>query len=81
MALCTLLIIALDYLFLFNRLILACVGPMGVAALTVVQYPVMLGVMIIMGIGNGAQPIFSYNHGAGRIDRVRGTLMRTSALS
>jgi len=67
--------------FLFNRLILAHVGPMGVAALTVVQYPVMLGVMIIMGIGNGAQPIFSYNHGAGRGDRVKGTLIRISAVS
>lgn len=63
--------------FLFNRLVLLYVGALGVAALTVVQYPMMLGVMVIMGIGSGTQPIFSYNHGAGLRERVRGTLVRT----
>lgn len=67
--------------FLFNRIILAYVGSMGIAALTVVQYPVMLGVMVIMGIGSGTQPIFSYNHGAGLKHRVLGTLKRTAGVS
>lgn len=67
--------------FLFNRLILAYVGPLGVAALTVVQYPMMLGVMVMMGIGSGTQPIFSYNHGAGLQRRVRDTLLRAAVTS
>ncbi len=67
--------------FLFNRLILVYVGALGVAALTVVQYPMMLGIMVIMGIGAGTQPIFSYNHGAGRHDRVHGTLLRAILVS
>ncbi len=67
--------------FLFNRLILAYVGALGVAALTVVQYPMMLGVMVIMGIGSGTQPIFSYNHGAGLQRRVRETLLRAAVVS
>ncbi|TVR65710.1 MAG: MATE family efflux transporter [Spirochaetaceae bacterium] len=67
--------------FLFNRLVLLYVGALGVAALTVVQYPMMLGVMVIMGIGSGTQPIFSYNHGAGLRERVRGTLVRTVILA
>ncbi len=67
--------------FLFNRIILSYIGALGVAALTVVQYPVMLGVMVIMGIGSGTQPIFSYNHGAGQRQRVRGTLVRTTGIS
>ena len=63
--------------FLFNRMILAYVGSLGVAAMTVVQYPVMLCVMVVMGLGSGTQPILSYNHGAGRALRVRGTVRRT----
>jgi len=67
--------------FLFNRTILAYVGTLGVAALTIVQYPMMLGVMVVMGIGAGTQPIFSYNHGAGLHDRVRSALRLTVAIS
>lgn len=33
---------------------------------------------VVMGIGNGAQPIFSYNHGAGLKHRVKGALWRVS---
>ena len=67
--------------FLFNRMILLYVGALGVAALTVVQYPIMLGVMVVMGIGSGSQPILSYNHGAGLTHRVRGTLVRAILVS
>ena len=67
--------------FLFNRLILAYVGALGVAALTVVQYPMMLGVLIIMGIGSGTQPIFSYNHGAGLHRRVQQTLLQVTLIA
>ena len=64
---------------LFNRLILSHVGAMGVAAFTLVQYLLMVGMFIIMGIGNGSQPIFSYNYGAGLKYRVKGALWRVSA--
>ena len=67
--------------FLFNRMILLYVGALGVAALTVVQYPIMLGVMVVMGIGSGSQPILSYNHGAGLTHRVRGTLILATLVS
>lgn len=62
--------------FLFNRIILSYAGALGVAAFTIVQYLLMLGVMIYIGMSNGAQPIFSYNHGAGLTHRVQGTLYR-----
>lgn len=67
--------------FLFNRAILTHVGILGVAAFSLVQYLLMLGIFIIMGIGSGTQPIFSYNHGAGLHERVRGTLWRVGAAS
>ncbi len=63
--------------FLINRSILMYIGGMGVAAFSLVQYVMVMGVMIITGIGNGTQPIFSYNHGAGLPKRVQGTLWRT----
>jgi putative MATE family efflux protein len=67
--------------FLFNRVILLHIGTLGVAALTVVQYPIMLAVMIVMGIGSGTQPILSYNHGAGLQQRVRATLLRSTLVA
>ena len=66
--------------FLFNRLILAHVGSLGIAAFTLVQYLMLIGMFIILGIGNGTQPIFSYNHGAGLHHRVRGALWRTALI-
>lgn len=56
--------------FLFNRLILSYVGEMGIAAFALIQYFIVIGMFITMGIGNGCQPIISYNYGAGQIDRV-----------
>ena len=66
--------------FLFNRMILTHVGALGVAAFTLVQYLLLVGMFVVMGIGNGTQPIFSYNHGAGKIHRVRGALWRVALL-
>jgi len=59
---------------LFNRLLLGYIGAMGVAAFSLVQYLLMLGAVIFMGIGSGIQPIISYNHGAGLVKRVSSTL-------
>ena len=67
-------------IFLFNRMILAYVGDLGVAAFALVQYLMMLGMMVVIGICNGTQPIFSYNHGAGEHRRVQGALWRVAAL-
>jgi Na+-driven multidrug efflux pump len=64
--------------FLFNRLILSHVGVLGVAAFTLVQYLLLVGMFIVLGIGNGTQPIFSYNHGAGLHHRVKGALWRVA---
>lgn len=67
--------------FLFNRLILSYVGALGVAAFSVTQYLLTVVMMFFMGLGNGVQPIISYNHGAGLVNRVRGTLWRTVVVS
>ncbi len=66
--------------FLFNRMIITNVGAIGVASFSVVQYLLMIGMFITLGIGNGCQPIFSYNHGAKLRKRVYGTLWRVGAI-
>jgi Na+-driven multidrug efflux pump len=60
--------------FLFNRALLNYVGSEGVAAFAMVQYLLMFGSVVYIGMSVGSQPILSYNYGAGLIDRVRGTL-------
>ncbi|ARE87621.1 MATE family efflux transporter [Clostridium formicaceticum] len=67
--------------FLFNRIILSHLGALGVAAFALVQYLLMFGMMILIGMSNGTQPILSYNHGAGLFYRVQGTLSRLLASS
>lgn len=69
--------------FLYNRALLTHIGSEGVAAFAMVQYLIMFGSVVLFGISIGAQPILSYNHGAGLSCRVRGTLkilIVTSAL-
>jgi Na+-driven multidrug efflux pump len=60
--------------FLFNRSILLYAGAIELAAFSVVQYLLMFGLTVFMGLSNGIQPIISYNHGAGQVERVRGIL-------
>jgi Na+-driven multidrug efflux pump len=67
--------------FLFNRLILSHVGALGVAAFSVTQYLLTVVMMFSIGLGNGVQPIISYNHGAGLEKRVLGILWRTVTVS
>ncbi|SFH93273.1 putative efflux protein, MATE family [Tindallia magadiensis] len=66
--------------FLINRSLLNHIGGLGVAAFTLVQYVMVVGIMIITGIGNGIQPILSYNYGAGLSERVYGTWWRVLAI-
>ena len=65
--------------FLYNRRILALVGSLGLASFTMIQYMLIIGIMLLMGMGIGAQPILGYNHGAGKTSRVNGTLKRLLA--
>lgn len=67
--------------FLFNRALLSYLGSEGVAAFAMVQYLIMFGSVVFFGMSVGSQPIISYNHGAGRSDRVKGTLIRLISAS
>ncbi|TYQ18105.1 UNVERIFIED_CONTAM: putative MATE family efflux protein [Acetivibrio alkalicellulosi] len=62
--------------FLFNRIIISYVGAIGVAAFSVTQYLLTVGMMVFIGLGNGTQPIISYNYGAQLKGRVHGALVR-----
>jgi Na+-driven multidrug efflux pump len=62
--------------FLYNRTLLSHLGSDGVAAFAMVQYLLMFGTVIFIGMSIGSQPILSYNYGAGQIERVRGTLIK-----
>lgn len=61
--------------FLFNRIIISYVGAIGVAAFSVTQYLLAVGMMVLVGLGNGTQPIVSYNYGAGLNGRVKSALI------
>lgn len=65
--------------FLYNRTILAMLGAIALASFTIVQYLVIIGMMLLIGLGTGSQPIIGYNHGAGKTHRVRGILKRLLA--
>ena len=55
----------------FNRSLLRYGGDPAVGSMTIFSTLMLIAVYPLMGIGQGAQPIISYNHGAGRWDRVR----------
>lgn len=65
--------------FLYNRTILAMLGAIALASFAIVQYLVIIGMMLLIGLGTGSQPIIGYNHGAGKTHRVRGILKRLLA--
>ncbi|MCF1429020.1 MAG: MATE family efflux transporter [Shewanella sp.] len=60
-------------LTLHNMAFLWVGGPIYVAAYSVVSYSESIFYLIFEGIAFGAQPILSFNAGAGRYDRVRQT--------
>ncbi len=49
-------------------------GDLAVGAMTILASIMQLQVMPAAGIGQGAQPLLSYNYGAGKVDRVRKTI-------
>ena len=56
----------------FNIVIIRHIGPLGVAAYSVVNYLCSSFNMILIGITQGAQPILSFNHGKGDVEAVKG---------
>lgn len=65
--------------FLFNTIMMRHVGPDGVAAVAVLLYLDFVLVAVSMGYALGVAPLFSFNHGRGNTDALRG-LYRLSIL-
>lgn len=61
-------------MFIFNSSLLKYGGEMAVAAMGVINRSVMMLLMPIFGINQGAQPIIGYNYGAKKYDRVKRAL-------
>lgn len=60
---------------LLNWLFILRFGVEGVAAITVLNYLLMIGVMIVFSIGDAAGVFVSQNFGAQQVDRIRRYLM------
>ena len=59
-------------MFLFNITLMHYAGKAGVAAFTLINYLLFIGVGILVGISNGVIPIISYNYGAKLRHRMSG---------
>ena len=57
----------------FNTSLLKYGGDMAVGAMTILTSVMQFAMLPMQGIGQGAQPIMSFNYGAGDADRVRKT--------
>ena len=55
----------------YNSSLLEYGGDIAVGAMTILMSVTQLAVLPLQGVGQGAQPIISYNYGAGNADRVR----------
>jgi putative MATE family efflux protein len=66
--------------FIFNWVMVTRMGVEGVAALTIVNYLLMAGLMIIYGLSDSLQPLVSRNFGARKSHRIVGFL-RVSAMA
>ena len=67
----------------FNTSLLKYGGDMAVGAMTILTSVMQFAMLPMQGIGQGAQPIMSFNYGAGNADRVKKTfrLLLTVSLS
>ena len=59
-------------MFLFNRTLMEYAGTDGVAAFTIINYILYVGVNVMFGVANGVIPVISYNYGAGKGTRIKG---------
>lgn len=67
----------------FNASLLRYGGDMAVGAMTILTSVMQFAIMPLQGLGQGAQPIMSYNYGARNAERVKGTfflLLKSSLL-
>lgn len=55
----------------YNTSLLKYGGDIPVGAMTILMSVTQLAMLPLQGVGQGAQPIISYNYGAGNADRVR----------
>ncbi|WP_283672989.1 MATE family efflux transporter [Butyricicoccus sp. Marseille-Q5471] len=55
----------------FNRSLLTYGGDLAVGAMTILVSVAQMIQMPLFGLAQGAQPILSYNYGAGRVDRMK----------
>ena len=65
----------------FNASLLKYGGDIAVGAMTILTSVMQFAMLPLQGLGQGAQPIISYNYGARNKDRVKGTfklLLKTS---
>ena len=53
--------------FSFNLVLMAKLGPLGVASYSIVMYICSIFNMVLIGVVQGAQPIISFNHGQGNV--------------
>jgi len=66
--------------FICNWMLIQRAGINGVAAITVVNYLLLLGFMMFFAISDTAQVMISQNFGAGKIHRIRGFLRISSVV-
>lgn len=67
----------------FNSSLLKYGGDLAVGAMTILSSVMQFAMLPLQGLGQGAQPIISYNYGAGKRDRVKKAfflLLRVSLL-
>lgn len=56
----------------FNSSLLKYGGDLAVGAMTILTSVMQFAMLPLQGLGQGAQPIISYNYGAGNKERVKG---------
>lgn len=57
----------------FNSSLLRYGGDIAVGAMTILTSVMQFAMLPLQGLGQGAQPIISYNYGAGNVSRVKGS--------
>ena len=65
----------------FNSSLLKYGGDLAVGAMTILTSTMQFAMLPLQGIGQGAQPIMSYNYGARNIDRMKKTFKLHLAIS
>ncbi|MEG1724375.1 MAG: MATE family efflux transporter [Anaerovoracaceae bacterium] len=60
----------------FNASLLKYGGDVAVGAMTILSSVMQFAMLPLSGLGQGAQPVISYNFGAGNVDRVKKTFKK-----